>query len=354
MTDKISTSNIATLSELLTLSGSQYRIYDMGRLITKLPKEQFEQVELNQLPYPNPSQGHAFIAITFWQKKTDQPFLWLLKLPLDERGLLNQGARNHFIAIIVEALGANLTQTTNKEQEELLSSNPYLYTPAQYKLASLNSKIKVDLKQAPSQYFNDFLSYLSQIKSQSNQWQHIGVQGITDFIAQINENNHSKLLVDALPMLPSEVLSPICSALENERYSVTLIDALIDLMAKPLNVTQDNETDLATRLMLLRALAANSHHPHVIQQISQLLAHSQLNEQFLITLSGRCWQGLADEKRLMTYFEVLLKNNDLALFKNIFSDLVSIPLIRPVALACIRSEHRSSALAMAIGQLFQK
>jgi hypothetical protein len=56
----------------------------------------------------------------------------------------------------------------------------------------------------------------------------------------------------------------------------------------------------------------------------------------------------------MTYFEVLLKNNDLALFKNIFSDLVSIPLIRPVALACIRSEHRSSALAMAIGQLFQK
>ena len=100
MTDKVPTSNIATLSDLLTLSGSQYQIYDMGRLITKLPNEQFEQVELNQLPYPSPSQGHAFIAIAFWQKKTAQPFLWLLKLPLDERGLLNQGARNHFIAII--------------------------------------------------------------------------------------------------------------------------------------------------------------------------------------------------------------------------------------------------------------
>lgn len=106
--------------------------------------------------------------------------------------------------------------------------------------------------------------------------------------------------------------------------------------------------------MVLRALAANSQHPHVIELLTQLLAKSNINEQLLITLSGRCWQGLTDEKRLMTYFEVLLKNNDLALFKNIFSDLVSIPLIRPVALACTRSEHRSSALAMAIGQLFQK
>ena len=69
MTDTISTNNIATLSELLTLSDSQYRIYDIGRLVTKLSKEQFEKVELNQLPYPSPSQGHAFIAIAFWQKK---------------------------------------------------------------------------------------------------------------------------------------------------------------------------------------------------------------------------------------------------------------------------------------------
>jgi hypothetical protein len=80
MTDKISTSNIATLSELLTLSGSQYRIYDMGRLITKLPKEQFEQVELNQLPYPNPSQGHAFIAITFWQKKNRSTIFMVIEI----------------------------------------------------------------------------------------------------------------------------------------------------------------------------------------------------------------------------------------------------------------------------------
>jgi hypothetical protein len=111
---------------------------------------------------------------------------------------------------------------------------------------------------------------------------------------------------------------------------------------------------LAKNLMLLRALAANSQHPHVIQKMTQLLAYSQLNEQFLITISGRCWQGLADEKRLMSLLEALLRNNNLSLFGSVFSDLVSIPLIRPKALACIRSEHRSPALAKAIGQLFQQ
>ena len=219
MTDTAPAANIATLSELLKLSGSQYRLYDIGRLVSKLPKQQFEKVELNQLPYPTPVQGCACIAIAFWQKQSSQPYLWLLKLPLDERGLLNQGARNHFIAIIVEALGADLTQETSKKQEELLSSNPYLFTPAQYKLASLNSKIKVDLKQQPSEYFSHFKQYLSH-GSDWNNWQNVGVQGITDFIARIKHDNHSELLLNALPHLPDEVLSPVCSALENEQYPV--------------------------------------------------------------------------------------------------------------------------------------
>ena len=49
MTDTAPATNIATLSELLKLSGSQYRLYDIGRLVSKLPKEQFEKVELVQV-----------------------------------------------------------------------------------------------------------------------------------------------------------------------------------------------------------------------------------------------------------------------------------------------------------------
>ncbi|AAZ25512.1 DUF3549 family protein [Colwellia psychrerythraea] len=349
MTDTAPAANIATLSELLKLSGSQYRLYDIGRLVSELPKEQFEKVELNQLPYPTPTQGCACIAIAFWQKQSSQPYLWLLKLPLDERGLLNQGARNHFIAIIVEALGADLTQETSKKQEELLSSNPYLFTPAQYKLASLNSKIKVDLKQQPSAYFSPFREYLSHGSDWGN-WQGVGVQGITDFIARIKHDNHSELLLNALPHLPDEVLSPVCSALENEQYPVVLIDALVSALENAL-IIPDNSVKT---MQLLRSLAANSDHTHVRKVVGQLLSNQEVSSELLITLSGRCWQALADEKMLMCYFEHLLSNNNLPLFSSIFKDLVTIPLIRPVAFQCIRSEDRSPALAQAIGQLLSQ
>lgn len=349
MTSTEQQTNIATLSELLKLSGSQYRLYDIGRLVSKLSKEQFEKVELNQLPYPTPVQGHACFAIAFWQKQSPQPYLWLLKLPLDERGLLNQGARNHLIAIIVEALGADLTQEASKKQEDLLSSNPYLFTPAQYKLASLNSKIKVDLKQAASDMFLPFKAYLNP-NSGWDTWQNIGVQGITDFIARINQDDNSDILNAALPHLPSEVLSPVCSALENEQYPVHLIDSLVDTLKKSLNNAVSSEPSKAIQLM--RALAANSQHVHVKSVIQDLLAKEQVNVDLLITISGRCWLALDEEQTLMQYFEQLLKHDDLPLFSSIFKDLVSIPAIRPIAFQCIRSEDRSPALAQAIGQLF--
>ena len=84
------------------------------------------------------------------------------------------------------------------------------------------------------------------------------------------------------------------------------------------------------------------------------MSNQEVSSELLITLSGRCWQALADEKMLMCYFEHLLSNNDLPLFSSIFKDLVTIPLIRPVAFQCIRSEDRSPALAQAIGQLFSQ
>jgi len=349
MTDIAPEKHIETLSELLKLSGSQYRLYDIGRLVSKLPKEQFEKVELNQLPYPTPIQGHACIAIAFWQKQSSQPYLWLLKLPLDERGLLNQGARNHFIAIIVEALGEDLTQETTKKQEELLKSNPYLFTPAQYKLASLNSKIKVDLKQQASEYLVPFEQYLSQDENWSD-WQGVGVQGITDFIARIKQGNNDKILVNTLPYLPIEVLSPVCSALENEEFSIDLINALIGEFKSALT----SKEYLSKAPYLLRALAANSQHIHVREAVSQLLKQQEVSTDLLITLSSRCWLALADEETLNSYFEHLLKSNEPGMFPGIFKDLVTLPTVRAIAFQCIRSEKRSPALAHAVGQLFSK
>ena len=74
---------IASISALLNLSDSQYRVYDMGRRVEKISKAQFEKIEAAQLPYPYPMQGHAMLAIAFWQKQSQSPYLWFIKLPLD-------------------------------------------------------------------------------------------------------------------------------------------------------------------------------------------------------------------------------------------------------------------------------
>lgn len=342
-----SPANIATISELLALSNSQYRIYDLGRRIDKISKEQFNKIELNQVPYPYPSQGHAFIAISFWQKQPSQPFLWFVKLPLDERGLLNLAARDHFIAIIIEALGANLTVDPSEKQEELLKSNPYHFTPAQYKLASLNSKIKLELKQPLSEYFELCNQYILGNLAWDN-WQEIAVQGICDFASQINQNDNATNLVSALPLMKTEVLLPLCSALENETLPLALIDGIIEYF----NNAADEKNKLQIQSHLLRALSASCQHPHVIDFAKKLLSNKLLPTEMLIILSGRCWQLWLDPEMLMEYLESVILANDQQLFSAIFKDLVAIPAIRPNIFLCMRDPKRSDELTQAIGMLF--
>jgi len=342
-------STIDTISDLLTFSGSQFRIYDIGRRIDKISKTDFEKIEQCQLPYPYPLQGHAHLACAFWQKNAKAPYIWFIKLPLDERGLLNQGARNHFIAIIVEALGNDLTVDPTEQQEELLKSNPYHFTPAQYKLASLNAKLNVELKQSASSYYEHTQLYFSG-KLGWHDWQSVGVQGIADFAARLKDKENEQSLVIAIPQLPMQVFSVLASALENEHLSLASIDALIS--------RYKNAQSLEEKQHAMRALASSTEHPHVIDLISSILNseenHQATTVELLIIISGRCWQTLASEKNMILYLENLAKLNDTNLFGAIFKDMVSIPLLRPIVLMSIRSESRSEMLSKAIGTLFNR
>lgn len=335
--------SIDTISDLLTLSNSQYRIYDLGRKIDKITKEQFSKIEANQIPYPFPSQGHAHLALAFWQKEDKQPFLWFVKLPLDERGLLNQGARNHFIAIIIEALGTNLTVDPSDKQEELLKANPYNFAPAQYKLASLNSLLKVALNQAPSQYYELCYQYLKGEHSWNN-WHQIGVQGLSDFASRLNSTDHQFALNNALEHLPIEVLNPLCCAIENIELPVALIERITELYRLTDNIDHQQA--------LLRALASSSEHPMVVTLVQEILCQPTPLDEHFIVISGRNWQALQKQEHMMNFLENLVHHNNAPLFDAIFKDLVTLPSLRMIIFACMRDEKRSTALAKAIGSLF--
>lgn len=336
---------ISSISELLTISNCQFRVYDLGRKIDKLSKETFNKIELNQLPYPSPFQGHANLAIAFWQKQSPQPFLWFIKLPLDERGLLNQGARNHFVAIIAEALGNDLSVDPSEKQEELLKSNPYIFTPSQYKLAMLNSLISLDLKAPESQHLKNFTEYLAE--KNWKQWQTIGVQGITDLAARVGTNEQDEQLANAIPHLPFEVLSPLCGALENKTLSLKVIKSILSLLTDSCEESPDKKQ------MLVRSLASSTAHPLVDAYFEKLLSASKIESDLLICISGRCWSILNNEKRVMLFLELLVNINNTELFNAIFKDLVAIPAVRPLLFQCMRSTERSQKLSISIGQLFK-
>ena len=337
---------IATISELLTLSNSQYRLYDIGRKITKITKDEFNKIEQNQLAYPYPSQTHAHLAIAFWQAKSSaQPYLWFVKLPLDERGLLNQGARNHFIAIIIEALGSDLSVDPTEQQEELLKSNPYHFTPAGYKLSALNSLLKTELKQPASMHYEAVQQYISG-QHAWQQWHSLGLQGISDFAARLAHGDNLQQLIKHFQLLPKQVLLPLCTSLENQTLNHQLIDVIIARINQPI--------DEETQLHLLRALASSCDNEKVKQSITAILSQDSCSAELLITLSSRCWQALIDAKLLSQFMEQLATLDDQALFSAIFKDLVAIPLLRPNIFSCMRSPERSAALGKAIGLLFNQ
>ncbi len=337
--------SIGTITELLKLSGSQYRVFDIGRKITKLSKELFNNVELNQVPYPYPAQGFAWIALAFWQAQRSEPYLWFVKLPLDERGLLNQGARNHFIAIIVEALGADLAVNPTEKQEELLKANPYHFTPAGYKLSSLNSIIKAELKQAASIHYEAVQQYIHGQQPWQN-WHELGIQGLHDYAARINHHDNANALAKHLTQLPHQVLFPLCIALENQNLPLELINALINATTQ--------EADDEAQLHLARALSSSLKVTSVTELFDSILKNKTLSVEWLITLSGRCWDLFSNQETLLLYLELLAAHEDPTLFPAIFKDLVAIPTIRPNIFVCMRKTERSETLAKAIGALFNQ
>ena len=341
--------SIATITELLELSGSSYRIFDMGRKVTKIAKSDFEKVEKAMMPYPYPIQGHACFAIVFWQNSPTKPYIWFVKLPLDERGIINQGSRNHYLAIILEALGSNLGQDPTEKQEELLKENPYNFTPVQYKLASLNAVVKRDLKQPASEYYEHCQLYFAGNIGWQN-WQGVGVQGLCDLAARINVVENSQYLVNALPHLPEQVFAPLCSALENQKLPFNIIEILVQYIKEHLSKP---EIDVNAIANALRALSANAEHSMVCEVIDDIINSQNLFDlNLMLTISGRCWTALTDQTRLVNFMNKFTANVGQEIFAAVFQDLVALPTVRHPLLQAIRNPQRNEHFTRAIGELF--
>lgn len=336
---------ISSLGELLNNAGTTWRVFDMGRRIQKIDKQTFSQIENNQIPYPFPLQQHAFLAIQFWNShETETPYIWFLKMPLDEQSKLVQASRNHFASMVIEALGNQLTG--NDEAQSQLDNNPYVFTPNANKLAAFNAIIKKELKQSASAYYEHVELYFSG-KLGFNEWQQLGLQGIADFAMRLTDTNQDNL-IKALDQLPQPVVNSLAATLEHSAISVTLTEALYVQFENA--VKQQNSENIINYLRMMSNTSATG----ILERAVAILVTTPtlLNLDIVLTLTGRCWHAL--ENHVVALMDYLASEHDQDVFAGIFADLVAIPSLRPHMLAMIRMQNRSEALSRAIGKLFQQ
>ena len=365
--------SVDSISEFLTIADTHYHIFDMGRVVREIPRELFRAIEMGQQPYPTPLQRHAWLAIVFWQRHNDAPFIWFTKFPLDERGLLNHAARQHFLQIIVEALGRDLTAEATPEQAELLKQNPYLFTPDDTKRAAFHAQVSVLLNHPPSIYYEDVASFLTKPLTSSSSsepgavhdWQTLGVQGLHDVAARLAHLPRVTAAVsEHFLQRPAVFQRQLVAALEHQvlpHHLVQNITALLQHECGPDSLRHQ------PRLFLLRSLGASIYdnwlgQRHLkslhylrlyLQQIIEAPLAPEEEADLLVIIAARCWPLLVEQGFRQLVLHQLSLHGDL--FNHVFADLVGLPELRIHLLLMMRdSDQQTAELAAAFKRLQQQ
>lgn len=338
-----------SLTELLQRSSANYLIYDLGRRLGAISQQQFADIEAQKQPYPFPMQQHACFAIAFWQE-AEQPFIWFLKFPVDERGLIDLSTRDQFCQNVITLLGNQITGALTDEQQQQLQNAPGLYTPGDDKRAAFNARLKLDLAQPPSIYFEQAQAYLQQPKPLDS-WQQLGLQGIHDVVARLRQDEATTMaIINKFNKYPQELLQPLAIAMEHQ----DLPDSLYRYLAAELDLQMTAQrADSAPRLSLLRALAGYQNPAFRDQLKSWLESYAQhpLTDDEFIIIAGRLYQQLHDHQLVVVFFEALAAHNNQALLVGLFTDLVRLPLLRPQLLMMLQRSDLAKPLFKALQQL---
>nr|WP_136251654.1 DUF3549 family protein [Ningiella ruwaisensis] len=340
-----------TLSEFLLQAGTEYFIIDVSRTRCLLDNQRFFEIELNKCPYPHPRQAHAWFCIVFWNKQLSHDhYMWFLKLPIDEQGLLQQAARDQFLHIVVDALGKELQNAASQQAQ--LPENPFVFAPSQQLLADCNAFICQKLGLAKRSGFHQALRYLKAPNIQK--WDELTVQDMSDLALEINSSEVSDAFVTHLSSLPHPVLVCLCSTFEGVRLNDEVQNSLINYYAN---------ADRAIAPTIIRALAS-SQTKKVKRFIDALiLDDAALDTESLVVIAGRHWQLLSPERDnegtglntdlLLAFFgKVASVDKSFALFRGLFADLVQIPELRVFILAMLRDESLKPSLKRAVQSLF--
>lgn len=351
-------SSIESLSDLFDMVGCDVTYYDLGRNITKITPQQAIQFDRKQEVYPFPFRQNAWLACLLKSKQTntsaqqsddtENTVIWFLKLPLDEAGCLNLGTRDHFIKTIVDKI---LHKGEEAGLAEALEDSPYVFKPDQERMASFHAILGRNLRQAPSQYFNAVEEYLSSdLTKDSDTWQTLGLQGIAELAARVNEPQYATLIEKAITQAVAPIVSALCHALEHETLPTSLEKRIIDKL--------QTEKDPLLQASFLRALSRSELNDTLLLPLFGLLG--SLTEcqdddvHAIAALAAKCPHWLGQNPQLLRIImEKLAHREDgYIAFKQIAAELSQHSDTKQPLWTLLRGNHVSPKLAQAVSYLF--
>lgn len=335
---------ISSISEFLLQARTQYKVFDMGRCIRPLTSQTFLELENGTLPVPYPRLQHAWFGLIFFSHDLNsEHYIWFVKLPVDEQGLVISASRNHFLQLIIDALGQQLEHTANANGQ--LPENPYSFLPNQQQLADFNGISRGAFNLPPSAYHQVAVKYFKAPKQQD--WQQVPLQGIADIAALVQQEDTLALLLNSFADLAPQVRMHLLASLENQPIDDRLSQRVIDWCLA--NLTQESELQHG-----LRALAQSTSKDAVKSLLYQVLQSEHgTNINTMVLIAARHWQYFSDPDLLTLYINRLAELDD-QLFISLYADLVQIPSVRPFILAVLRWPDKSAALNSVIEQIFSE
>lgn len=362
--------SIDTLSDFLTVAGSghsattAYCIYDLSRRVQRLDNHEFARIERGEAPFPTPRQQHAFLGVVFWNTtKANDPYIWFIKLPLDERGLFQHAARQHFLSIIVAALDTPEQPLSPEEQDKILAQNPYIFTPDEPRRAAFHALVSAELNHPPSIYYEDAQAWLARAPTAQNQtepesaesWQNLGIQGIHDVCTRdLNNSQIQHNLMACFSSWPTPLQQALVEAIEHQNIPAALAQHWRNELKQAVQ-DQSYATDyVLTRLRLLASHAAEPASQNVVKQLLARLPSQQPDRQdILLALGARCWPALATPENCAAFLTAAAAESD-EVFVTIFRDLVMLPALRGFVLNLFRQPELAPELQQALTKLAQR
>ncbi len=346
-------SDIRTLSDYLDQTNNPYRVFDLGRRVCKLSSEQFKAFETNNVPYPYPLQGHAWIGIVNWnQRDSNEQLVLFLKLPLDEAGCLVYAARDDLVYRMLKSIKDQLDAHNEgkSEIEDAMRNSPYGFTPNQERMAVFHAKALKTMGQPPSKYYEHAREYFSG-KIGYDQWAFVGMQGIADISVHWADSDNVEMLAKAISKIPEQPFDVLCKCLENEQITTTIAEPLLSKLEQLIADENSNPLAISATLRALSYAKAEGMRRDAIKHLLQSTHKNNLD--LLVTISGRCWEDLNDGELCHLFLEALANSeHGTEVFSQILADVLYLPSMREPIMAQIRNPQRSIALDTVIGAMF--